>query len=96
MIRIPSPLARASVPLAVPPSIKLSSAAVVVTFVPPISKVVTVISPLTVKSEPSNVKFASPFKESEPVPVTTLLLPSFAKVIPAAAQDKVPEPSVAN
>ena len=45
---IPSPLATAVVPLEVPPSIKLISAAVEVIFVPPISNVVTDISPATV------------------------------------------------
>ena len=53
------------------------------------------IAPVTARVDPSNVKFASPFNP-EPVPVTTLLLPSFAKVVPALDQDKVPEPSVVN
>ena len=51
----PSPSATAVVPLAVPPSIKLISAAVAVTLVPPISKVVTEISPATVATPSANV-----------------------------------------
>ena len=48
LIKIPSPVATAVVPLDVSPSIKLISAAVEEIFVPPISKVVTDISPATV------------------------------------------------
>ena len=53
------------------------------------------IAPVTARVDPSNVKFASPFNP-DPVPVTTLLLPSFAKLVPAAAHDRTPEPSVVN
>ena len=55
LIKIPSPSANASVPLLVPPSIKFNSAAVVVTFVPPISKVVIDTSPATVAIPSANV-----------------------------------------
>ena len=81
--------------VAVTPSSMFNSAAVDVTFVPPISKVVIDTSPLTVKVEPSNVKFASPFRPLEPSAVTTRLLLSFAIVTPAD-QDKFPDPSVVN
>ena len=54
-INIPSPEATAVVPLAVPPSIRLISAAVDVTFVPPISNVVTDISPAIVKRPSATV-----------------------------------------
>ena len=53
------------------------------------------IAPVTARVEPSNVRFASQLNP-EPVPVTTLLLASFAKVVPALDQDKVPDPSVVN
>ena len=79
--------------VAVTPSSIFNSAAVDVTLVPPISKVVIVTSPVTVKVEPSNIRFASPFRPPEPSPVTTLLLASFARLI-EAVQDKFPEPSV--
>ena len=49
-------------------------------------------APVTSKVEPSKVKFASPFNP-EPVPVTTLLFESFARVN-EAAHDRTPEPSV--
>ncbi len=52
---IPSPLATAVVPLEVPPSIKFISAAVAVTFVPPISRVVNETSPATVKRPSAKV-----------------------------------------
>ena len=55
LIKIPSPSANAVVPLAVPPSIKFNSAAVVVTFVPPISNVVVDISPATVTKPSATV-----------------------------------------
>ena len=52
---IPSPSATAVVPIVAPPSIKLSSAAVDVTFVQPISNVVTDISPATVATPSAKV-----------------------------------------
>ena len=55
LIKIPSPSANAVVPLLVPPSIKFNSAAVVVTFVPPISSVVVDISPATVTKPSATV-----------------------------------------
>ena len=85
-----------SVAVAVTPSSIFNSAAVDVTFVPPISKVVIDTSPVTVKVEPSNVRFASPFRPPEPSPVTTLLLASFANANVAVDQDKFPDPSVVN
>ena len=54
-MRTPSPSAIAVVPLEVPPSMRLSSAAVVVTFVPPISRVVTDISPAIVNNPSATV-----------------------------------------
>ena len=62
MIRIPSPEATAVVPLEVPPSIKLISAAVDVIFVPPISNVVAETSPATV-----NIPLATVSKSVSPV-----------------------------
>ena len=56
----------------------------------------TVAAPVTARVDPSKVRFASAFKPPDPVPVVILLLPSFAKAISAAAQDKTPDPSVVN
>ena len=81
--------------VAVTPSSMFNSAAVDVTLVPPISKVVIDTSPLTVKIDPSNVRFASPFRPLEPVAVTTRLLASFA-IVSEEDQDKFPDPSVVN
>ena len=57
----------------------------------------TVILPVTVRVEPSKVKFASALPEPEPVPVTTRLFPSLASDIPDAwfLNERLPEPSVA-
>ena len=55
--------------VAVTPSSMFNSSTVDVTFVPPISKVVIDTSPLTVKIDPSNVRFASPFRPPEPSPL---------------------------
>ena len=61
LIRIPSPSANASVPLAVPPSIKLSSAAVDVTAVEPRTRLP---SGITIREAPARIKSSTDSSQS--------------------------------
>ena len=73
LIKIPSPLATAVVPLEVPPSIRFISAAVVVTLVPPISSVVILTSPATVTNPSATVIKPRPLASAAAIAVQTFL-----------------------